>query len=417
MKVERPRGTRDFKVGETRVRDAAERRITEVFESYSYGRIVTPVFEHAELFQIKSGDEIREHMYVFKDKSDRLLCLRPEETASVARMFVNELKNERKPLKLYYSDRMFRYERPQRGRYREFWQTGVELIGSDRPASDAEIIVLASKCLQALGLEFTLEIGHVGILKALLDDLKIKSEDHGRVFTLIDKGDVESLKDIVKEKRFVEVIGLKGDVEALKKAAELLDGSGGTASALRNLEEITSFAKAAGIDFRINLGIARGLEYYTGMVFEIRVDGLGAENQICGGGRYDNLIEVFGGPKTPAVGFAFGFDRVVNALELQNKVKADRRKLICVTAVSAEEMAESFRIAANLREKLRGFSVDFEFSGKSLSKTLEIASNQGADYVVIVGRKELDSGEVTVRNMTDRSQENVKLDELAEFFG
>lgn len=416
MKFERPRGTRDFNPEDMLARDCVKKRIFDTLERFNYRRIATPIFEHAELFSLKSGQEIREHMYVFADKSNRLLCLRPEQTASVCRMFVSELRNEKRPLRLSYGGRMFRYERPQKGRYREFTQIGVELIGAEGAAGDAEAIQLASQCLKDLNLEYKLQVGHLGILHSLLYDLKINEEAHDKIFALIDGEDSKELEKIVDAKVFYDIIGLKGGVNTVSNAKSLLKNHRRALDAVVNLADIVSLLDASTVDFEINLGIARGLEYYTGMVFEIRVAGLGAENQIAGGGRYDNLIKLFGGPTTPAVGFAFGFDRVMNSLQKQDKMISARRDLIVVACASEDVRKQAWKIASDLRAKLASFSVDVDIMGKSLSKMLEHASNVGSDYVIIVGSKELATGDVTVKNMRKRSQEKVKIERLADFF-
>jgi len=168
VKIERPRGTRDFLPEEMEKRRVIERKLREIAESFGYREVSTPTFEHSELFKLKSGEGIVEEMYVFRDKSDRELALRPELTAPITRLFVNECSNLPKPLRFYYFGNCFRYERPQKGRYREFWQFGVELIGSDSYLADAEVIVLADKMLKSFGIDYELHIGHVGILRTAL---------------------------------------------------------------------------------------------------------------------------------------------------------------------------------------------------------------------------------------------------------
>ncbi|MEM3478202.1 MAG: ATP phosphoribosyltransferase regulatory subunit, partial [Archaeoglobaceae archaeon] len=196
MKIERPRGTRDFLPEEMEKRRDVEKRLREIAESFGYREVATPTFEHSELFKLKSGEGIIEEMYVFKDKSERELALRPELTAPIIRMFVNECSRMPKPLRFYYIGNCFRYERPQKARYREFWQFGVELIGSDSYLANAEVIFLAYKMLKSLEIDFELNIGHVGILRSILSPLGDKAE---RAMRLIDKNDKDALKSYFDE--------------------------------------------------------------------------------------------------------------------------------------------------------------------------------------------------------------------------
>jgi len=409
MKTEKPKGTRDFTPEDMESRRHVEKEITDVFERYGFRQIRTPSFEHAELFEIKSGEEITTHMYAFKDKKDRTLCLRPEETAPVCRMFAETLRTRPRPLKLYYFDPMFRYEEPQKGRYREFWQMGLELIGPPGPESDAEVISIAYESLKRIGLSSALEIGHLGIIKGFLEDRKIPEDTQRKILACIDKKDTEGLKKLSTEKTLFELIGLAGGKEVLGKAEKHLKNCDRSMKALSELGEIISILDLLGIGYLINLGIARGLEYYTGMVFEMRVQGLGAQNQICGGGRYDNLIGLFSGISVPAVGFAFGFDRVVEAAQFQ-KIKTPVRGIdVVVAPVSPDVKKEALKIAATLR---KDYVVLFDLMNRKLGKVLEYAAETNARYVVIVGSKDLAEGCVTLRDMKSGVQKTVKIEDI-----
>ncbi|RLI89574.1 MAG: hypothetical protein DRO62_01305 [Candidatus Altiarchaeales archaeon] len=407
--IKKPRGTRDFPPREMEKRDYVEDSIIEVIESYNYRKILIPTFEHAELFQLKSGEEIEEHMYVFEDKSGRRLSLRPEATASVCRMFAEELRGSRLPLKLYYSCPMFRYERPQRGRYREFWQLGIELIGPKGPESDAEIIAIAYEALKKLGLKFQLEIGHLGILRGLMDDLSIDEKIQNRVIASIDKGDVENLKKLIDKQILFDLIEIKGDKSIIERAGKLLNKYPEARKALNELRGVLHWLDLMDVEYKIDLGIVRGLEYYTGTVFEIRVSELGAQNQICGGGRYDDLIELFSEVKVPAVGFAFGFDRIMNAMDLQ-EIKIPRKVTdVVIAPVSDTVREEAVKIASRLRDEL---SVDIDLMNRKLEKILKYAGDIGARYTIIVGPEDLKKREVTVRNMESGKQKKVRIENL-----
>jgi histidyl-tRNA synthetase len=415
-KIGKPKGVRDFSAGDMEKREHAGRLISEIFENYGYKRILTPTFEYVELFQLKSGEEIQKHMYVFKDKKGEMLCLRPEATASVCRMFSGKLRSLPKPIRLYYHCPMFRYEEPQRGRYREFWQTGVELMGPGTPQSDAEVISVAVESLRKLGLEFELEIGHIGILKGLMRDLGIKDEIHCRIIACIDKDNLEELRKLVgseNDKILKKLISLKGKAGnvPLMTVQKKLSRYPNAVKPLSELQDILEYLNILDIEPALNLGIARGLEYYTGMVFEIRVAGLGAQNQICGGGRYDELIELFSGISVPAVGFAFGFDRVMEAMELQG-IEIPKRQVDAVVApVSEDAINDALRIASDLR---KNFIVDLDLMNRKLGRILEYASDTCARYVVIVGRRDLEEGNVTVRDMGSGEQKIVKVGEIRD---
>lgn len=407
-RIERPRGTRDFLPEEMEKRRAIEVRFREIAENYGYREIATPTFEHLELFTIKSGDEIVEEIYAFKDKSGRDLALRPELTAPAMRLFVNECSVMPRPLRFYYFGNCFRYERPQKGRYREFWQFGVELIGSDRVEADAEVIALAYRMLKDLNIQFDLQIGHVGILRSILRD--IPEEKSSRIMRFIDKRDSEGLASYMDEEgiasdvqeKVFQVSALHGSREVLTEAEGLTDQNN-----LEYLRELCDILDFIGVEYTINLGIARGLDYYTGMVFEIYAEGLGAQKQVCGGGRY-RLTHLFGGEDVPSTGFAIGFDRVVEICGID----IPQRKLAVIISFP-DTLKESFKVAEKLRSA--GLRVISDVMGRSIRKQLSHASDIGADYAIIVGRKEIEEGVVGVKNLNTGVQKSVPIDELTKY--
>ena len=422
MKIKKPRGTRDFLPEEMWLRDFVEKKIIEVFETFGYRKIMIPTFEHSTLFKIKSGEEILEHMYTFKDKGGRELCLRPEATASVCRMFAEEMRGEKKPLRLYYSCPMFRYEEPQRGRYREFWQIGIELIGPKNEYSDAEVISLASLALKNLGITHKLEINHIGILRNLLRDLGVDQKLQSRIMTLIDKKD-PSLEDFLKKnvkkdwEKILELIQLRGEKEILARATELLSDHKSCLLSIEELKRILDILDYIEIEYEVDMSIARGLEYYTGMVFEIKAEELGSQSQICGGGRYDSLIEILCNEKVPAVGFAFGFDRVVEVVKLKGLNFPEKRLDILVVPVSEEERKDAIKLVNSLRNNFIGkLSISLELMNRSLRKALEYANSIKARYVIIVGKRDLENGKVTIKNMDLGKEEKINLEEITNFF-
>ncbi len=401
MRVERPRGTRDFLPDEMEKRREIERIMRGIAESYGYREIATPTFEHLELFTIKSGEGIVEEMYTFKDKSGRDLALRPELTAPVMRMFVNECSVMPKPLRFYYFANCFRYERPQKGRYREFWQFGVELIGSQSYLADAEVIALSYNILDSLGIDFDLQIGHVGIMRSLLEPL---GEERGtKIMRLIDKDDVEGLERYMDEigvstdlqEKVFSLIEMKGDVGVIEQARELVSFD------FTHLEKLAEVLSALDVEFEFNLGIARGLDYYTGVVFECYAEGLGAQKQVCGGGSYE-LASLFGGQRTPSTGFAIGFDRVCEVCEMRRK----KRPVVAVISFRETEK-HAFRFADELRKM--GIVAVVDVMGRNIRRQLSFANEINAIYAAILGPDEVEKGKVTLKNM--KTEEQVVLDE------
>ncbi len=396
MEIQRPRGTRDFLPDEMARRRYIENRLSMVAKHWGYGEIKTPTFEHIELFTIKSGEGILGEIYNFKDKGGRDIALRPELTAPVVRMYVEELQRSPKPLKFYYFDNCFRYERPQKGRFREFFQFGVEIIGSARQEADAEVIALAVEMLNSVGVKGDLHVGHLGIVRALLKD--IQPEHQSKIMRLVDKKDDKGLEEFLDEIRapdemrgkLFRIIGLRG-INAVHEARELA----GDIEAIAQLETLLNLLDVYGLEYQVDLGIARGLDYYTGMVFEIYCEGLGAQNQVCGGGSY-RLAPLFGGEDTPSTGYAIGFDRIMEICE----VKPDETKRIVVVSFD-DTRKEAIVIANKLRAHV---STCIDVMGRKFKDQISYANTIGASHVVFVGKNELDAGKVALKDMRTGEQ-------------
>ncbi len=415
--MRRPRGTRDLFGPELESVRKVMHVMNEIFKRYGYVEVETPTFEHLELFTKKSGASVVNQIYAFQDKSGRWLALRPELTAPVVRFYLERLKSFPKPLKLFYFGNCFRYEEPQAGRYRQFLQSGAEIIGSSRPEADAEVIALVDEVAKELGLRgYDLRIGNVGLLREILSRAGVKGEEQDPVMRAIDAHDQAKLEEELDKRGVGEeykkllkaVAGLRGGVEVLDKAEELLSDLTKARAALRRLRAVLRLLELCGVDgYRVDLGIARGLEYYTDVVFELYVDGV----QVAGGGRYDELIELLGGEPCPAVGVGFGVDRIAQAM-LRQGVEIEERQLDCMVLPSSGEMLdECLKIARDLRRA--GLSVDVDLMGRSLRKAIAYADARRARYAVIVGARDLASGKVTLRNMTTGEQELVPREELA----
>ncbi len=422
MEISRPRGTRDFLSKEMKQRKYVENTLRRVFENYGYGEIKTPIFEDLSLFTMKSGEAIKEEIYHFKDKGERDLALRPELTAPVARLYLNELQRQAKPIKMYYFGSCFRYERPQAGRFRQFWQFGCELIGGKSPEAEAEVIAMAAHCLDELGLkDYEFHIGNLGIIRNLLNDAEVPGNEQEQIMSLIDKGDVEELKNLLNSINVLEslkeilliLIGVKGHKEVIDEVRNIIKNCQGAFKSLDDLEELLNHLDAFGFtNYIVNMGIARGLDYYSGIVFEIYVHGLGAQKQISGGGTY-NLIEIFGGEQVESTGFAFGFDRVMEALKKQNtEIPVEGHVNVFVAPLSNDMREEAFKIAQNLRRN--DISTDVDLARKKVKKILSYADNLGAKYVVLVGARDMEDGKVTLKNMESGNQELIDLNALSQ---
>lgn len=416
--MQRPRGTRDLFGEELRSIRHVTRVMNDVFKRYGYAEVETPTFEHLELFAKKSGANVVKQLYAFQDKSGRWLALRPELTAPAVRLYINQLKSAPKPLKLFYFGPCFRYEEPQARRWRQFLQSGVEIIGSVRSEVDAEVIALSDNVMRKLDLTGReLRIGHIRLLREVMAKAGIKDDAQDPVMRAIDSRDEPRLRDELdrakvkgRDRELLKVlVALRGDVKILDKSEKLVSGLPKAKAAIQNLRNILKQVKLLGVeDFSIDLGIARGLEYYTDAVFEFYVDGV----QVAGGGRYDELIEVLGGKPCPAVGVGFGVDRIAQVLFKRN-IEIACERLDCMVLPASEAMFDNcLEIVRKLRAA--GLTIDVDLMGRSLTKAIAYADVRGAERVVIVGAKDLAEDKVTLRDMRTGAQEKVPKQELVK---
>lgn len=414
MTISKPRGTRDFLPEEMARRRNAESELRAVIQKWGYGEIVTPTFEELELFTLKSGQGIVGELYNFTDKGDREMALRPELTAPVMRAYVNEMQSFSRPIKLFYFENCFRYERPQKGRYREFWQFGAELIGSSKPEADAEVIALAMTMLDAVGIQGDLNIGNLSVLRHLLSRVTADSAAADQIMRYIDKKEYDSLD------RFLEELSAGSELTAQIHKIISLTGKDGFAAVesaravVGDLPELQAFEKtltllnAYGIsDYTVNFGVARGLDYYTGIVFEIYADGLGAQKQICGGGSY-KLISLFGGGDVVSTGFGIGFDRIMEICTLP----CEKPETIVLVA-KPDTQAKGIEIAGQLRPYV---TVLTDVMARNFKAQMEYANAVQADYVLIVGEKELESGLLSLKEMKSGEQISLSLEALIARF-
>jgi len=420
--ISRPRGTRDFTPEEMNRRDQLLAALKGTVESFGYGAINLPTFEHLDLFTLRSGPGIIGQMYNFTDKSGRELALRPELTASAMRFYVNHLQNLPKPQKLYYFGNCFRYERPQKGRFREFWQFGVEFIGSSTSLALAELVALAIKMMENSGLEdFKLNIGYLDVLRTVMAKAELPPNELASAMVLIDKKNIEGLEDLLYEngtlsKLVSDIVNIadgSGGREVLAEMGEMELEYPKIREPLDRLRKICHWLNHMGVEnFSIDLGVVRGLDYYTGMVFEIEAPSLGAEKQICGGGEY-SLVPLFGGREVATSGFALGFDRLLLALENQGYSFKGKRLDLFLVPVSRDDLAHTVKIANKLRAV--GLRVDLELRGRNMKKAMKYGNALGAACVGIIGENERNQSQVAVKDMNSGEQRNVAEDDLVSY--
>jgi histidyl-tRNA synthetase len=349
-------------------------------------------------------------MYVFKDKSGRKLALRPELTAPVMRFYAQELQALPKPLKLFYFGSCYRYEEPQKARYREFWHFGAECLGASARESEAEVIALATKLLEVAGIKnYILRIGHLGALKAILKAYSIAGLKLSSILTSIDKKEFEILRNEIKN--YEELVGVLTQGSRILEDEKLLKVAS-VKKSLAELKALLELLPAFGVNnYMVDLSIARGLAYYTGMVFEIDCKELGAEKQVCGGGSYE-LAEVLGSEKVNTTGFAIGFDRVMLALESQDVKLPEEPLKVYIIPVGAEQRVKAFKLATKLRTS--NLKCDVDLAGRNVAKNLAYADSIKSERVLFIGEEELKDNSVLVRDMATGRQEKVNINNLVE---
>jgi len=421
--IQRPRGTRDFGPEEMEKRRYIEEVLRKTAATFGYREIATPTFERAELYTERSGESIRNEMYIFKDKGGRELSLRPELTMPTMRFYAEELRNLSKPIKVFYFGNCFRYERPQSGRFREFWQYGCEIIGGGEHESDADIIACAVSSLENAGLKkFVVRIGHLGVIRGLLWEIGIEGEDQSKCMQFIDKGETEELFNILKAKspsnlgidRIRDILDLENSKTVYQSAKKIIAGNRKAVKAIESLEKILTILEALGVEnYVVDLGIARGLDYYTGMVFEVDVPTLGAEKQVCGGGAY-KLAELFGAEPVNSTGYAIGFDRVILALESQEVEIPQKKLAVYIIPLGEAAKAEVMKMATTLRNN--GISCNAALMDRNISKHMKHANTINAEHVIILGDDEISEKKASVKNMGTGEQVKVDFDKLTDHF-
>ena len=413
MLTNAPRGTKDILPDTVGDWLYVENKIRSLCQRFGYQEIRTPMFEHTELFQRGIGegtDVVDKEMYTFQDRGDRSITLRPENTASAVRAYLqNKLYGDNALTKLFYIGSMFRYDRPQAGRMREFHQFGVEAIGEINPAVDAEIILLAMKLLEGLGLkDLELYINSVGCPKCR-SKYREMLQDFFR----------DKLEDLCEDcqSRFerspMRILDCKRDSDKpyMAEAPRITDCLCDECS--EHFNRLQKYLTKAGVRFSIDPRLVRGLDYYTKTAFEIKYPPLGAQSAVAGGGRYDGLIEEMGGNPTPAVGFATGLERVLLALAKQGLLP-DKKNAVDVYVVALGERAqeEAFKLVMDLRDA--GLNAAVDYAGRSMKAQMKQANKLNARYAAIMGDDELADGVVVLRDMAGSEQEKLPVNELVD---
>lgn len=405
-----PRGTQDLLPPTSDRIEAAGESAARLARLHGFHRVETPTFEHTELFARGVGastDIVTKEMYTFEDKGGRSLTLRPEGTAGVMRAYLANRQDLGAPFKAYYLAPMFRHERPQAGRMRQHTQFGVEIIGTDAPGADVEVIAVAHRYLSGYGLSFTLLVNSIG-------DGACRPAYREALTTYLE-GRADELPKDVRDRIPVNPLRVLDAKDEASRAVtadapvitdHLCDACRGHFDAVRALLD------DEGIASEIDPRLVRGLDYYTRTAFEFVSPSLGpTQSTLCGGGRYDGLAEAIGGEPTPGIGFGLGLERLLIAIEAEGREPpAVRGTDVFVVGLGDEASAEARRLVRALREA--GIAAAHALEDRPMKAQLKMADRSGARYAAILGERELEAGEVTMRRMADGEQETVKLSEV-----
>lgn len=408
------RGTQDILPDNIYKWNHVESVIKELCALYGYSEIRTPMFEDTKLFLRGIGDTtdvVAKEMYTFEDRGGRSITLRPENTAAVVRSYLeHKLYGDQQVHKLFYIGSMFRYDRPQAGRYREFHQFGVEVLGASSPAADAEVINLAYTLFKTLGLkELELHINSIG-------DYKCRPIYRQKLIEFFEEKEDQLCDDCQARlhKNPLRILDCKEDScrRASAGAPTITDYLCDECE--KKFEAVKRYLAALEIPYLVDSRLVRGLDYYTNTAFEIQYPPLGAQSAICGGGRYDGLVEDVGGPSTPGIGFAVGLERLLLALEMQKLIPepANRKKVYIVT-LGEDAVVEGIKIQQHLRDK--GVIAEIDLQDRSIKGQMKQAGKNNAEYTVIIGANEMEKKEAAVKNMENGKQQDIPFLKVSDF--
>lgn len=419
MSYQRPKGTNDILPGESEKWQFVEETARLVFNDYQYQEIRTPIFEHYEVISRSVGDTtdiVSKEMYDFHDKGDRHVTLRPEGTAPIVRAYVeNKLYGPefKKPYKVYYTGPMFRYERPQKGRLRQFHQLGVEAFGSENPSLDVEVMAMAMDFFKQLG------INQLRLVINTLGDKETRTNYRQALITYLEAHEEELSEDSRRRlhENPLRVLDSKDrkDQPIVADAPSILDYLSDYAK--EYFEGVTKTLEYLNISYEIDHRMVRGLDYYNHTIFEIMSDapGMGAQTTICGGGRYDGLVEELGGPETPGIGFAMGIERILLTLEQEDVMIPSAASLDAyVVGLGEATNMESLKVVQAIRGF--GFSADRDFMRRKAKAQFKTADKEGAKLVLTLGEDELSNGVINVKDSATREEKAFPLTDIYEDF-
>jgi histidyl-tRNA synthetase len=410
MKIKAPRGTHDILPAQSHAWQYAENLFQKIVWQYGYQEIRTPMFEDTELFLRSAGDTsevVTKQMYSFKDKGDRDITLKAEGTAPAVRAYLEHNLGEQGTMtRLWYRTPVFRYERPQTGRYRQHHQLGIECLGSSSPLADAEVIEIAMRFYRELGLEnLSVSLNSIGKAqtRAAYREALLK---HGHAY-LSDLGEEDRQKAEKNPLRLLDSKDPKA-IEAFSDAPSIQDFLEDVSKI--HADVLQSALLSAGIPFTVNPSIVRGLDYYNDTVFEILSGEIGSQSAICGGGRYDGLVKEFGGTATPAVGFGMGIERMLLVLEATGKIVPSPTPDAYLVAATDSARMPLISLARNLRQQ--GFSVGMDLDGKNLKAQFKAADRSNARFAIVLGDDEIASRTVSLRDLQASQQTTIKMEDL-----
>ncbi|MCI2254441.1 histidine--tRNA ligase [Domibacillus sp. PGB-M46] len=417
MSVNIPRGTQDILPGQSEKWQYIESIAKDVCRRYHYKEIRTPIFEHTELFKRSVGDTtdiVQKEMYTFEDRGERSLTLRPEGTAAVVRSFVENkmFGHPDQPVKLFYTGPMFRYERPQAGRYRQFVQFGVEAIGSEDPAIDAEVIALVMDIYKAAGLQ------KLNLVINSLGDADSRNAHREALIGHFEPRIEEFCSDCQTrlQQNPLRILDCKKDRnhELMQTAPSILDYLNEESKVY--FEKVTGYLDAIGVSYTVDPKLVRGLDYYNHTAFEVmsEAEGFGAITTLCGGGRYNGLVQQLGGPESPGIGFAFSIERFIAAMEAEGVEWPIDQGIDCfVVALGDAAKDRSVSLVHELRTA--GLSADRDYQDRKMKAQLKASDRQHARFTAILGEDELAENRITLKDMAAGSQDQVPLNELAGY--
>lgn len=409
------KGTKDVLPNESYKNQYIEATCLGVAENFGYKEMRTPVFEHTELFQRGVGDTtdvVQKEMYTFDDKGGRSITLRPEGTSGAARAFLeNGLSNEALPQKICYLTSCYRYEKPQAGRLREFHQFGIECFGATSPLADAEMISLAKQIFDELGVkDLHLELNSIGCPECRAEYHKALKE----YFSQYKDKLCDTCNDRL-ERNPMRILDCKSPVcsEIAKGAPVVLDYL--CDECREHFQKVKSYLDAANIEYIVNPQIVRGLDYYTKTVFEFVSDAIGSQGTVCGGGRYDGLLEELGGQHTPSLGFGMGLERLQLVMEAQGcNFPEPSRPDLFIVAMGERATLKAVEIAKDMRDE--GFSVVYDLNGRSLRAQMKYADKLGAKFNVVIGDNEVENKVVSLKDMATGESSEINLDTFVNGF-